>query len=419
MMKYFLFFVFNLFLMQTTGAQEARTINWQRDLDTLAKELPERHYNFFTLRSREDFQQGIDAIKAESKNLTDVQVTIKAQQLIASFGDSHTRLDPTPVIDQNRLLPFGLACFDNKYYVLRTAPQYEKILGCRLTAINHIPLSTVIDSLSTLMTLDNSASLKAQIPYMLPFVPILEAFGFIQGTTVVASFETPDQKEWVVEMKPDADAFSKMASYQPDSLSFCYQHANVLFTDLYFPDDQTYYILYNKCWNRELEEANGNKEKAAALPSFKELEERAFDLLHTNPVRKVVFDVRFNGGGNSYPATKFAEKLADFLQTHPQIKTYVVLGRYTFSSGILNALDFKRLTNAVFVGEETAGKPNHFGEIRSFRLPESGVNIIYSTNFFKNTEEDINTLVPDIPVETTFSDYSKGIDPVYERIKWE
>lgn len=416
-MKHFLLLIFSLFIGQTMGAQEARTIDWQKDLDTLAKELPEKHYNFFTLLSPEDFLQGIDAIKAESKNLSDVQVAIKTQQLIAGFGDSHTRLDLAAVIDRTRLLPLSLMCFDNKYYVLGTAPQYEKILGSRLTAINHIPLPTVIDSLSTLMTLDNSASLKAQIPYILPFASILEAFGFIKDTTVVAFFETPDQKELVIEMKPDAGDFSKMVAYQPDSLSFCYKNANVLFTDLYLPDDEAYYILYNKCWNRELEEANGNKEKAAALPSFKELEERAFTLLHTKPVRKIVFDVRFNGGGNSYPATKFAEKLADFLQTHPQIKTYVVLGRYTFSSGILNALDFKRLTNAVFVGEETAGKPNHFGEIRSFRLPESGIDVIYSTNFFKNTDEDINTLVPDIPVETTFSDYSRGIDPVYERIK--
>lgn len=416
-MKHFLLLIFSLFIGQTSWAQEVRTIDWQKDLDTLAKKLPERHYNFFTLRSREDFQQGLAALKAESKNLSDVQVAIKAQQLIAGFGDSHTRLDPGPVMDLTRLLPLGLMCFDNKYYVLRTAPQYEKILGCRLTAINHIPLPTVLDSLSTLMTLDNPASLKAQIPYMLPFASILEAFGFIKDTTVLASFETPDRKELVIEIKPDASDFSKMVSYQPDSLSFCYQNANVLFTDLYLPDDQTYYILYNKCWNRELEEANGNKEKAAGLPSFKELEERTFTLLHTKPVRKIVFDVRFNGGGNSYPATEFAKKLANFLQTHPQIKTYVVLGRYTFSSGILNALDFKRLTNAVFVGEETAGKPNHFGEIRSFRLPESGIEVIYSTNFFKNTDEDIHTLIPDIPVETTFSDYSKGIDPVYECIK--
>lgn len=80
-------------------------------------------------------------------------------------------------------------------------------------------------------------------------------------------------------------------------------------------------------------------------------------------------------------------------------------------------MDFKRLTNAVFVGEETAGKPNHFGEVRGFQLPASQLKVRYSTNYFKYTDENTNTIIPDIAIEMSFSDFMKGIDPVYEWVK--
>jgi hypothetical protein len=95
----------------------------------------------------------------------------------------------------------------------------------------------------------------------------------------------------------------------------------------------------------------------------------------------------------------------------------VVLGRATFSSAILNAMDFKRLTNAIFVGEETSGKPNHFGEVKSFQLPTSKLSVNYSTKYFKMTDENVNTIAPDVKIEMSFSDFMKGVDPVYEWVK--
>lgn len=176
-------------------------------------------------------------------------------------------------------------------------------------------------------------------------------------------------------------------------------------------------MLYNVCWSRELEVQYGNKEKAAKIPSFKEFEEQVFRVLNNGNIDKIIFDMRSNGGGHSMQGTVFIEKLAAFLNTNPKIKTYVVLGKNTFSSAILNAMDFKRLTNSIFIGEETAGKPNHFGEVRKFQLPTSNLSVSYSTKYFKRTDENLNTITPDVLIETSFADYVKGIDPVYEWVK--
>ena len=58
-------------LLSLTMYAQSQENDWNVDLDYLAKELPEKHYNFFTVRSKEDFLSGINAIKNESKELNE------------------------------------------------------------------------------------------------------------------------------------------------------------------------------------------------------------------------------------------------------------------------------------------------------------------------------------------------------------
>jgi hypothetical protein len=60
-------------------------------------------------------------------------------------------------------------------------------------------------------------------------------------------------------------------------------------------------------------------------------------------------------------------------------RLFVIIGRQTFSSAILNAISFKNNTEAIFVGEPTGGKPNHYGEIKVFTLKNSPIRVQYST----------------------------------------
>lgn len=404
-------------MLSLTMYSQNEKINWNADLDYLAKELSEKHYNFFTVKSKDDFLTGLNAIKQESENLTDFQVALKTQQLIAKFGDSHTMLNFSQLLNENQTLPIHLFWTSDGLYVLHTTMENEKILGCKLLSINNIPIATVIDSLSTLFAVDNQAMVKSLIPQTIPALQILEYFGFANTAQVELGLTTETNQNQTYVLKPSTLNRNNSVSFKPDSLAFSTKNEKQVFTDCYYPDEKIYYMLYNKCLSKEVALAYGNKEMAENLPSFKEFEKKAFHTLKSESVQKIIFDLRYNGGGSSLQGTMFIKKLAKFLKRNPKIKTYVVLGRETFSSAILNAMDFKRLTNAVFVGEETAGKPNHFGEIKGFQLPTSNLSVIYSTKYFKMTDEDVNTIAPDVKIELTFSDFKKGIDPVYEWIK--
>ena len=93
-----------------------------------------------------------------------------------------------------------------------------------------------------------------------------------------------------------------------------------------------------------------------------------------------------------------------------------MIGRRTFSSAILNAIDLKKQTPAIFAGEPTGGKPNHYGEVQMFRLPQSGLMVTYSVKYFRVIEDDPDSLVPDLLIEPRISDYLNKADPVLETV---
>ena len=396
----------------TAYSQQTEHIDWNADLDYLASELPARHYNLFTVHGKEYLLAGIAAIKAESGHVSDLHTALRTRQLIASFGDSHTRVHFEPLLDTDLSLPLGVLWTSDGLYVGETTSEYKELLGQRITAINKVPIATVIDSLSTLITIDNRACIKSGVPTFLSSFQILEFFGFTGSGQVELTYG--ENKTCV--LKPSRPNEAERVTFKPDSVFFALENRKQLFTDRYFPEDKIYYMLYNSCFSSELA-ALRDKEWAKSFPSFAAFEERAFQTLKTQPVSKIIFDMRYNGGGNSSQGTAFVEKLAAFLKEHRHMKIYVVLGRDTFSSAILNAMDFKRLTKAIFIGEETAGKPNHFGEVKNLQLPNSKLYVMYSIKYFKRTKKEINTIEPDVPIEMSFSDYTRGIDPVFEWVR--
>ena len=74
-------------------------------------------------------------------------------------------------------------------------------------------------------------------------------------------------------------------------------------------------------------------------------------------------------------------------------------------------------TEVVLVGEETGGRPNHFGEVKRFVLPESRLIVNHSTKYFTLLKEDTPTITPDVMAPMTIGFYLKGIDPSLEAVK--
>ena len=110
--------------------------------------------------------------------------------------------------------------------------------------------------------------------------------------------------------------------------------------------------------------------------------------------------------------------LSPALRCFPPGNPYSVIScaSAAISSGLLNAISLRQQTHGTFVGEATGGKPNHFGEVGSFRLPNSQLLVTYARKFFSTVSGDPASLFPDTTIELSSADYFAGRDPVLENI---
>ena len=415
-MKKLTILLIGLSLTFSVYSQSNKQIDWNTDLNYIADSLPKKHFNLFSVKNQEEYLTGIENIRKTISSKSDFEIAISLQQLIAECGDSHTNINWRQLVDKKQILPLGLYWFKNGIHILKTSKENKAILGHQLLAINNVKIERIVDSLSSLITVDNQACVKKTVPNFIPLVQLLRKFGIVKSDKIELKLLGENGKISSWNIKPVLPNRNNSIAFKPDSISLCFRDTKTYFLDYNQKDDDIYYVQYNKCSSREWEKMRGRKD-ADTKPSINEFAVKVLKTLDTKSVNKFVFDMRFNGGGSSHPGTKLIEKIALIQKQRPELKIYVVVGRKTFSSAIINAMDFKRLSNAIYLGEETSGKPNHFGELWDFTLPSSGIKVLYSTKYFKETDDHVNSIMPDELLEVSFEDFKNGIDPVYEWIK--
>jgi hypothetical protein len=408
-------------LCALSSAQEGKSEAWKGDIEYLKTELPKRHKDLFFAKDRMTFEARLDELSENLPNKTELEIVLSLQQIIAEMGDDHTGIDYQPVAQNAGIFPLTLYWFSDGLYVLAALNKYESALGSRITAINAIPIAEVTARLSSLLAKTNEALLKHRIPNMLPSIALLRHFEIIDSDS--ARFDFVDQsgagKSLLVD-KLDIGTLGpnmRFVGFTPDSYPLCWQNQRSLSWSRFLKEDRILYAQYNRCWGKELEDKHGSKEKAEGLPSFTDFASTILEELKKPETEKFVLDLRFNPGGSSPQGTKFARQVGRIARINRKGRLFVIIGKRTYSSAVINAIDFKKHTEAVLIGEPTSGKPNHFGEVKKFRLPNSGLSVSYSTKYFKYLHEDADSLMPDIKAETSFKDFASGKDPALDAIK--
>ena len=78
--------------------------------------------------------------------------------------------------------------------------------------------------------------------------------------------------------------------------------------------------------------------------------------------------------------------------------------------------DLRRL-GAVLVGGPTGGKPNSYGNVATLQLPNSLLQVGYSTRHYQLVSgSDPPWIAPDLAVEPTIGDLRAGRDPLLEAV---
>lgn len=374
---------------------------WAKDLDVLAVELPAKHKNLFFKMPEAEFRKSLAALKADLPALGPDEILVRLLRLVASVGDSHTGVD----YRAGRGLPLMVYWFRDGLTVVNTTADYEPILFGRITAVDGVAIDAVTSALASVIPHENEAQVRNQAPGLLVDTVLLHGLGLIASAgSARLTVETPSGGTAAAELRPIA--FSTRPTWlvgpADESQTPLYlRKRNVPYWFEILPSEKALYFKYNSC--REIADR--------PFPGFVR---EMFQAADAAAVERLVVDLRHNGGGDSSLFASFLDELRKRPALLRKGRLSVIIGRRTFSSAVLNAVDLRKSTPAVFFGEPTGGKPNHYGELQSFRLPESGLGVTYSIQYFRVVEGDPASILPDTAVELTLADYLAKADPVLD-----
>jgi hypothetical protein len=389
---------------------------WKKDLAVLRRELPARHVRLFFKTTPEAFERAVAALEGDLPKLSDADAHFRLAEIVASVGDAHTMVMPNQRWDKDDLLPMRVQWFADGLRVVRISGKFHDLLSKKIVAVNDVPISEVLKRLEKLVPGANEPLLKNHIPSLFPLLPLWQ---YLQMTTPEGGLKltvagrdgavlTGEIRMGLMYRGTDSSpAKTSPTSFQADKFFFAAP----------MDEGKALYVQYNKCWGREQEAKYGRgMEAARALPPLKPFFDKLGDDLERGLYKTLIFDLRWNGGGDSRPGSEFVDRLSKMKAFNQKGRIFVLIGRKTFSSAMLNAVDFKLKTAAVFVGESTGGTVSHYGETQTFTLPHSKLRIQYSTKFFRRLDGEIEPLAPDIEAELTIKQYLGGIDPAIEAV---
>jgi len=403
----FLIFVAVLGSFCATTTAQITPEQWRQDIDTLTENLLERHPNFFTTHTVEEFEDAVETLDANLETLNDAQIVMEINRLIAMGGDSHTNAEFSAFAKTMNRLPIQVIVLSDGVFISAATAQYPELVGKQILRFGDTKSLDAFDQISFLFGYENNSRLINAGSSYITLVPALAAVGLADqwdANTFDITIKD-DQGERLVTLECDSpenrQQWISFAQGFKNGMPMMYRKSHGNYQTEFLSDSKTMYLAYNKC-----EDAEDFPMKL--LITFITEKSDEFD------AQRIVIDLRFNGGGNETVLWPLIDALKDSQRFNDPGDIIALTSRYTFSSAASNAHQLRDRAGAILIGEPTGGKPNHFGEIKSFQLPNSKLTISHSTKWFQKVDGDPDAVHPDILIEVGSEDFFAGNDPVLD-----
>lgn len=391
----------------TTLSKADRDAAWREDIATFWDRLPLIHPNPFWRTPEDEFGAIVSDLSARVPDLSDDEIELELIRIVALI-DGHTVLSTTsPSLDYQRL---GLRLYefsDGLFVVEATDPG---LVGARVVSLNGIPIGDALQRVEPYVHHDNDQNLKNLRPLYLTMPEILEGAGLVAaGKTTTFLVEMTDGEQ--VEITPSVgeappDPYPDYVVNLPGREGLLAgERVEEPFWFTYLEDEAAIYLQYNMVTRRSQDSETGDSKRLT------DVVEEMGAIVSSEPVGRIVVDVRRNPGGDNFTF----DPLVDFLkeQDAAGIDLVVITGRQTHSAASNFATILDVDTGAVFVGEGMGGRPNLYGDTTGIYLPNSGLSPLVSTRYweFGGPDDDRATIEPDFPVEMSSSDFFGNVDP--------
>lgn len=384
-----------------TATSQMTSDQWRSDLQLLARELPRRHINAFHTVSREHFAAEVARLDSEIPALTDDQRIVEMMRLVALVGDGHTHLDLPP---SGPRYPFELAWFGDELRVVAVTDSYRVAAGAAVLGIGDVPLDSVIRLTSQLVPRgENAGRTRLTAAILLTSPRVLHGSGVIESSDAAAfTIRTSTGKPLVVTFHPASpQAMSGLRLAVENPPLWLQRLGDAWWADV-LASGPTVYLSFNRY---------------PPEPEFRNRANALGQLLDESGARRLVIDLRRNGGGD---LERFRRFLLPVIRNHPVLSrrgsVYAITGPFSFSAAMVNALDLRDSANAILVGQPTGARPNSYSEHGEFPLPNSGLRVSYSTRYYRFAADSDTAVVPDVRIVPTWAQFRSGRDPVLDWI---
>jgi len=378
-----------------------RNIKWIEDIDFLSSNLPKKHANLFFSCTEEHFFSEIQTLKNKVPKISSYEICVEISKIVSAFRDAHT----CAMLPVNLLLPIEVYWFKEGLYIISAIDKYRELKNLRITQVNGLEIDKFIKILSKIISYENKNFLKSQLPKYFPAIELLYGLKLahnVDSIELTLEDEYKNLKTFNIEalsLNELKDIKNNYAIAQEDTLPLYKENPEKYYWFQYLSEFKTVYFKYNSC--KDMIEKD-------LLTFGREL----ICFINEGHVDKLIIDLRNNLGGNSQLLDEFIKAIQHCDKINKKGNLYVITGRETFSSALLNLYSLKAKTKAIFIGEGTGGKPNCYGELERFKLKNSGITICYSTKYYKTIQNDrLLSFSPDINLEVSVESFIRGDDP--------
>jgi tetratricopeptide (TPR) repeat protein len=401
-----------------SGADVSRDEGWKRDLDLLQRELQRKSYPQFVKMSNEELQADIARLTLDIPKLSDTQATIEVMKLVTKMGVGHTEAWPQYTQDFAKTLPLKFFLFKEGLYVIAADPKYQYLLGAQILSFGDASTSQAIASVAPLVFRDNDIWVKTFGPYLLRYTAVLKGLNLIsdlsqasltirdlQGQTRIVNVSADTSYPNIWNVYPYPETWSGFVPQGKRPVPLYLRNMQTLYWFTYLPESRTVYFQFN----RVLPDSKEPFDKFVA---------RLFAFINQHDVNKLVIDLRWNNGGNTYLVPPLIHAVIRTSKINREGRLFVIIGRRTFSAAENTAAYIQRETNAIFVGEPTGGKPSSLGDETYFNLPYSKLTASVADVYWESSwPQDFRTWVaPQLFVEPTFEALNSSQDAALDAV---
>lgn len=390
----------------------SREEGWLADLDYLHGEVLRVDPDYRAAPPPADFAARYAALKAAVPQLSDEQIFVRINHMLAALGHGHTGMFMPTTHASNLVLPVKWFLFPEGLFIVDANAEHAGLIGARVTGIGGTPTADALSRVGELISAESemfrvyqAAGLLRRAPYLVGLGLAPEAAAPIRLTIEGPGGGASRDIDVVPDKAGSPVAFKLLPAPPrvPTPLFLSRQaehHWHVAVTD-----HDAVFVQLNNVLDEE-----GESLAAYGLRLRR-------DLASADPSNLIV-DLRQNTGGATALYPEFLRTVVGFSQ-QPGKTVYVLIGRATYSSASNLSTELERLADPVFVGEATSQCCSFAGDPTVFKLPYTQALVQLSAvrwNLSGNVFDGRAEISPEVPVQLTAAAYFAGTDPALETV---